>query len=259
VSVLSTTIYSADDVITITGFNLTGAKVFVGGVEAKNVSSTANNVTFTYPALKQGNYNIMVLTSNGYAYPPLPTTTNLWLSNGISRSSGSYAGHIVTVAGNGMTTTINDGNVFTMICPTGGSFKIKRINATASKHAFEVPMNPGTADQYCTVNITQGTVFRAYGYSYSGYLTNVSTAALTSAPNNTFYLKKTNSTSTYFEIAWAEVLDGNGNPTSSVYPLTMTSLNSSFYLLSTNNGYLPAGYLRIRAHSFICGYSTLTG
>lgn len=50
----------------------------------------------------------------------------------------------------------------------------------------------------------------------------------------------------------------NGNPTTSIYPLIISSANSSTYLL-TSNTTLPAGYIRIRAHSFICGYSTITG
>lgn len=135
-TVLATTIFSVGDIITITGFDLTNGSVYVGGVYVPSINSTANNITFAYPALTQGNYDIKVMTSNGFAYPPLPSTTELWLSNGISRSSGSYAGHIITVAGNGMTTTMNDGNIFTMKCPTGGIFPLKRINATAGKHAF---------------------------------------------------------------------------------------------------------------------------
>lgn len=198
ITILSSTTFNVGDVITINGYDLTNATAYVGGLLATTTSSTANNITFTYPALTQGNYNIQILTSNGYAYPPIPTTTTLWLANGISRSSGSYAGHIITVAGNGLSTSLNDGNVFTMTCPTGGSFILKRINASASLHAFEIPMNPGTSDQYCNVNITQGTYFRVYGYSYSGYLTNVSLANLTAASNNTFYLVKTNNTGTTF-------------------------------------------------------------
>jgi hypothetical protein len=122
-------------------------------------------------------------------------------------------------------------------------------------------MNPGTADQYCTVNITQSsnTVCRVYGYSYSGYLTNVTMAKLTPSANNTFYLVKTNSSSTIFETAWAEVLDINGNPTSSVYSFSITNVNASTYLLTPPSYYLPAGTLRIRANSFMSGHSTITG
>lgn len=198
VTVLSSTIFSVGDVITVNGFNLSGALAYVGGVVATTTASTANNITFVYPALLQGDYYIQIMTSNGYAYPPLPTTTNTWLINGISRSSGAYTGHIVTVAGNGLTNTLNDGNIFTMICPTGGSFIVKRISAAPSVHSFEVPRNPGTADQYCTINITQGIVFRAYGYSYSGYHTNVSKATLTPTGNNAFLMTKTNNTGTSF-------------------------------------------------------------
>ena len=197
-TVLSSSTFSVGDVITVTGFNLSGATAYVGGVLASTTAVTENNITFVYPALVQGDYYIQILTSNGYAYPPLPTTTNLWLANGISRSSGAFSGHIVTVAGNGLSTTLSDGNVFTMICPTGGSFSLKRISASASVQSFEVPRNPGTADQYCSINITQGTYFRVYGYSYSGYHTNITNATLTSAADNTFLVTKTNSTSTIF-------------------------------------------------------------
>jgi hypothetical protein len=205
VTALPKIIYNAGDVITVNGSDLTGGRVFVGGKEVPSTNSTSTSITFAYPVLTQGNYNIQIMTSNGFAYPSLPTTTELWLSNGISLSVGSCAVHILTVAGNGMTTTINDGNIFTMKCRTGASFPLKRINATANKHAFFVPMNAGTADQYCSVNITQNsnTLFRVYGFSYSEYLTNVTMAKLTPAGSNTFYLTKTNSTSTVFETAWA--------------------------------------------------------
>lgn len=260
VTALPKIIYNAGDIITVNGSDLTGGKVFVGGREVPSSNSTPASITFAYPALTEGSYNIQIMTSNGFAYPPLPTTTELWLSNGISRSAGSYAGHILTVAGNGMTTSINDGNIFTMKCPTGAAFTLKRINATANRHAFLVPMNPGTADQYCWVNITQNrnTLFRVYGFSYSGYLTNVTMARLTAAASNTFYLTKTNSTSTVFESAWAEVLDVSGNPTSSNYPLTRSSVNASTYLLTASSNYLPAGRLRIRAHSFMNGFATIS-
>jgi hypothetical protein len=64
---------------------------------------------------------------------------------------------------------------------------------------------------------------------------------------------------TRFENAWAEVLDANGNPTDSVYPLTISSVNASTYLLTSASGYLPAGNLRVRVNSFVSGFSVLTG
>jgi hypothetical protein len=51
VTVLSATTFSSGDLITIYGFDLTGASVFVGGIYVPSTSSTPNNITFAYPAL----------------------------------------------------------------------------------------------------------------------------------------------------------------------------------------------------------------
>lgn len=157
-----------------------------------------------------------------------------------------------------MTTSINDGNVFQMVCPIGGRFDLKRVNASADRQAFQIPKNPSPTDeQTCKVNVTQGTVFKTFGYTYSLAQTNNSIATLTTNGDN-FYLAKAVS-NTRFETAWVEVLDANGNPTDSIYPLTITTVNASTYLLTSTTGYLPAGNLRVKANSFVSGNSVLTG
>jgi hypothetical protein len=105
------------------------------------------------------------------------------------------------VAGSGMTTTLNDGNVFQMVCPTGGRFDLKRINATANLHAFQIPKNPSTEEQTCKVNVTQGTNFKTFGFTYSITQTNNSLATLTSIGDNFHVTKAVNDTR--FETAWA--------------------------------------------------------
>lgn len=107
------------------------------------------------------------------------------------------------------------------------------------------------------MNITQGTTFKTFGYTYSIAQTNNSMATLTSSGDN-FYVTKAVS-NTRFETAWAEVLDANGNPTDSVYPFTITNVNATTYLLTSASGYLPAGNLRVKVNSFVSGHSVLTG
>jgi len=103
-----------------------------------------------------------------------------------------------------MTTTLNDNNVFTLKCPTGDLISLKRVYASANVHTFEVPPNPLSVDQSCFINITQGTVFRVYGYGYSSFHTSNALATLSAGPTaNSFYLTKTNNTGTIFEKAWA--------------------------------------------------------
>lgn len=136
VTQLATSEIDAGTSVFVSGFNLTGATVTVGGKSATVTNVAADNLTFTYPPLTAGSYDILIKVGNAYAYPPLPTVTNLWLGNGISTSSGSYAGHILTVAGNGMTTTINDNNVFTIRCPVGGIIPLVRLAAAANFHTF---------------------------------------------------------------------------------------------------------------------------
>lgn len=257
VTLLLSTTFSVGETITITGSDLTGGEVYVGDTKVTIVTSTSTSITFNYPPLTVGNYDIKIKTGSSFAYPPIPSSVSLWIANGISRSSGSFAGHIISVAGSGMTTTINDGNVFQMVCPTGGRFDLKRINASASLQAFQIPRNPSTDEQTCKVNVTQGAVFKTFGFTYSADQTKNSVATLTTSGGN-FYLAKTVK-DTRFETAWAQVLDASGNPTDSVYPFTITSVNASVYLLTPASGYLPAGNLRVKANSFVSGNSALTG
>lgn len=110
--------------------------MYVGTTKVTPISSTSTSIAFNYPPLTSGNYDIKIKTGNSFAYPPIPSSVSLWITSGISRSSGSFAGHIITVTGSGMSTSINDGNVFQMVCPIGGRFDLKRVNASANLQAF---------------------------------------------------------------------------------------------------------------------------
>jgi len=59
---------------------------------------------------------VKILTSTGYTHPAIWTTTNLALGYGISRSSGSLNGHILSVAGNGLPATVDQYLSVILIC-----------------------------------------------------------------------------------------------------------------------------------------------
>lgn len=82
--------YKEGDVVTITGTGLTGATVTVKGVDCV---ATANDtsVTFTYPALPAGNYQIFIKVANGWTYPQIMSSTLLSLVSA-DVAGGSFAG-----------------------------------------------------------------------------------------------------------------------------------------------------------------------
>ncbi len=102
------TTYDAKALVSIIGSNLTGATVTINDLSIILNTSSSTALSFEYPALPAGDYEIKILTSTGYTSPILISTTTLSFAWGISRSSGPTTGHIVTMGGNGMTDNILD-------------------------------------------------------------------------------------------------------------------------------------------------------
>jgi hypothetical protein len=63
--------------------------------------SNSTSLTFTYPALKYGEYEIKILTSTGYTHPQIISTTKLNILSSLSKPSGSLNGHRISVNTNG--------------------------------------------------------------------------------------------------------------------------------------------------------------
>lgn len=116
VTVPSTLEYFNGQSVTITGSNLSGATVKVGTTSVTLTSANSTSISFAYPALKYGSYEVLILTSSGYTHPAIITSTSLSINTGISRSSGSLNGHRLTVATNGMPSSIDQYLSVTAIC-----------------------------------------------------------------------------------------------------------------------------------------------
>ena len=54
-------------------------------------------------------------------------------------------------------------------------------------------------------------------------------------------------------------MDISGTVTNSTYALNLSSINSTTYLLTPVKGYLPAGTLKVRAHSAPNGFLIIAG
>lgn len=61
-----------------------------------------------------------------------------------------------------------------------------------------------------------------------------------------------------FDSVTFEYLDSHGNPTTSIYTITATTINSTASTLVPSGGYLPNGQFRIRIHSNTYGYAIVT-
>ena len=103
---LATTVYSANDVVTIqseSNADLSSATVKVGTTSVTLTSAIGDTITFPYPPLSAGSYDIVVTVSGNNAYPTLSSSTALAIGD-ISSTSGSNKGQILSVIGNGFST-----------------------------------------------------------------------------------------------------------------------------------------------------------
>ena len=157
-----------------------------------------------------------------------------------------------------MSQNLNDGNVYSLVCGSKTLYPT-RTYASATVHTIQLPNNPFSYDNTCRLNITQGQTIKLYNYTYLKSLNLLLQATLTSA-NGTFqYYLTTSNPNISIQIAWAQVLDISGTVTNSTYALNLSSINSTTYLLTPVKGYLPAGTLKVRAHSAPNGFLIIAG
>jgi hypothetical protein len=135
----------------------------VGKTPVTLLASSATSLTFAYPALKYGSYEVFILTPTGYTHPAITTKTSLKIVGGISRSSGGLNGHRLTVATNGFPSTVDKYLAVNLIC-TNYSTPLQVISVVPDKITFEAI--PSAVDQACKINVTYETNFVAFGYNY---------------------------------------------------------------------------------------------
>jgi hypothetical protein len=249
VTVPSVLRYSNGDTVVITGSDLTGATVKVGTTSVVLTASNSTSLTFAYPALKYGSYEINIMTSKGLTHPAILTTTTLSIGNGLSRSSGSLNGHRLTVAVNGFPSSIDQYLSVTSICgPTVTKLQIFAV--VPNRVTFETIPSP-TA-QSCSINVTYETSYRVFGYGYLTSQTHNST--ITQGASNTFSIVAT----TTVDTVTFQYLSSENTPTSTIYPGTLTSTGTNAYTATPTGGYLPNGKFRILVHTTFFGYHAAT-
>jgi hypothetical protein len=111
---------------------------------------------------------------------------------------------------------------------------------------------PAKSQQICTLNVTVSAIYKLFSYNYN---TLASTISVVDNGDNTYTVTK-DPTSIYTTIK-AIFLDSNNNPTSSVYPMTITTINSTILTIKSSNNYLPAGKFILQALSSN-GYAAVT-
>ncbi len=102
----------AGSLVTIQADNsadLSAATVKVGTTSITLASAVGDTITFPYPSLSAGSYDIVVTVNGNNAYPILKTSTVLVIGS-ISSTSGSNIGQILNVVGNGFPDKNNPDN-----------------------------------------------------------------------------------------------------------------------------------------------------
>ena len=249
VTVPSTLNYFNGQTVTITGNNLSGATVKVGTTPVTLTASNSTLLSFVYPALKYGSYEVAIMTSSGLTHPAIITTTDLSINTGISRSSGSLNGHRLTVGANGLPSTIDQLLSVTEICGLTVT-KLQVIAVVPNQVTFETIPSP--IAQSCKINVTYETTYRVFGYNYSTAQTHNST--ITQGASNTFTI----SASTSVDAVTFQYLNSENAPTSTIYAATLTPTGTNTYTATPAGGYLPNGKFRILVHTTFFGYHTVT-
>ena len=83
--------------------DISTATVKVGTTSVTLASAVGDTITFPYPPLTAGSYDIVVTVNGNNAYPTFSSSTAL-LIGVISSTSGSNKGQILNVIGNGFST-----------------------------------------------------------------------------------------------------------------------------------------------------------
>lgn len=221
----------------------------VGKTPVTLLASSATSLTFAYPALKYGSYEVFILTSTGYTHPAIITKTSLNIATGISRSSGGLYGHRLTVATNGFPSTADKYLAVNLIC-TNYSTPLQVLSVVPDKLTFETI--PSTADQACKINVTYETTYRTFGYNYRSAENLASTVVQGSS--NTYTITSSGDVNE----VWFQYLNSENAPTNAIYPATVTKTGSTTYTAVPTGGYLPNGKLRLLIHSTFHGYHTVS-
>ncbi len=102
--------------LTVTGMDLTGAVVTVGGIVVNLTVSNSTSLKFSYPALSFGSYEVKIMTATGYTHPAIMTKTSLWVNSVLSRTGGSLNGHRLSVWTNGFPSSVDKYLAINLIC-----------------------------------------------------------------------------------------------------------------------------------------------
>lgn len=180
-----------------TGFinNGVNPKVNVGGTWATVASSTNTSVVFFYPALPFGTYPLNVYVDGiGYAYsnPPIVSNTTLAVT-GLSPTTGSKIGNVVTVNGNGLVSK-TDPNFKLTITKSGVIQPYTIVGDTPT--GLSVLLMGGTDGSVFTFTYTYKTQVWANNYTTlntsTPKLTHTVTTGVTYSPTQSVSLNRVN-------------------------------------------------------------------
>ena len=97
----ASTVYRANDLVTVTGTGLSGATVTINNIACTVVNVSDTSLNFNYPALVAGSYEIFINVVNGWTYPQFMSSTLLSIDSA-PIADASFEGMEFKVVGNGL-------------------------------------------------------------------------------------------------------------------------------------------------------------
>lgn len=156
-------------------------KVYVGDVEATVNVATPTSVTFVYPVLVTGTYPVNVYVSGfGYATPTLNSFTPI-NAVGISNTTGSKIGNIITINGNGFVPS-TDPNFNVTVTKTGVAFPYTLVSSSPT--AITIRLGSGSDSNAFAITTTYKTASASFNYTI--YNTSTPKVSLVGSTNITY-------------------------------------------------------------------------
>ena len=155
----ASTVYRANDLVTVTGTGLSGATVTINNIACTVVNVSDTSLNFNYPALVAGSYEIFINVVNGWTYPQFMSSTLLSIDSA-PIGDASFEGMEFKVVGNGLPATSGISAWF--VCSS--TFPLKILSSTPTAVYIQVPKFAGDAS--CRVNVTIQQTFKLFSYNY---------------------------------------------------------------------------------------------
>lgn len=166
--------------------------------------------------------------SNGsLVYPSILTYCVQTFSNSLSFNSGSAAGRLLNITGNGLDSQI-DNNLMKIWLTCGLNSTLVRMVHISSNMITAIL--PPKGSQTCSINYYQGTLRKSYSYSYS--YTSTPAISIAYLANYSYRINKLNLTQISYDTAYLSLLLPGGIEAALNYSMNITNMTGVSFVIS---------------------------